>query len=131
MFQFIDLGSVMALGSLDSEPSVLKSNHISSASATSTSILTNAISPSSTKPSLTVVGPNVTGTIHVNSAPSSNHITVQGAAGTPQVVTLGNGSHPTVAVVSSTISQPTKTIVVVPVTPGSGDGPQTKRLKSS
>lgn len=125
--QFIDLGSVMALGSMDSSsPGVPKKEPASSKQATAVS---NHAS----------VGQGVNSAV-ASSANHTSSVVSQGLAtlnntSTAQVLQQqhNTGVNPSpIAVVSAPGTGPPKTIVVVPVSANSSDGsPAIKRIKTN
>ena len=130
VFQFIDLGSVMALGNMDSDsPSTSVGGHIPKMEGVINTPIKSTVGVTAN---------------HTSSIVSQGLATLNaGPVGTPQTMTAaqvasltGNatGVNPTtVTVVSASGSQPTKTIVVVPVSAaGSGDAqPAIKRIKTN
>ena len=112
-FQFIDLGSVISLGTLENEtkPTV-------SSTVTNTTTKLSAVN---------TAGANHT-VVSLNSTPGGATVALPG-------VTAGHQTNPTtVTVLAATSgSQPTKTIVVVPVSATSAGGdaqPTAKRIKT-
>ncbi len=122
--QFIDLGNVMSMGSMmdsegESEDNLMKP---------STSLLTAVgASQAANPPTITVnhtplTAVSANGTLTLNTANMASMM---------NPVSTNSGQTITMLTSGSSTQGPTKTIVVVPVsaTSGSGDAPQTKKMK--